>query len=76
MKDHVTDGLKTHLQSLPNFKSDIEDDPLALLLAIKTAVHKNFRTQCPSITLHLQLNRLLRTKQLGSEDPPCLCQAF
>ncbi len=76
MKDQVTDGLKTRLQSLSDFHSAIEDDPLALLTAIKTAVHENVRSQHPPATLHLHWDRLLCTKQANSEDPPTYAKYF
>ena len=73
---HVTDGLKSRLQAMPDFNTKIQDDPLALLRAIKTQTHENARTQYPPITITTHLDRLLRIKQESNEDPATFAKRF
>jgi len=62
VNNYCADGLKTRLISLPTFQSTIEDDPLALLTAIKTCVHENVRTQYPLVTMPTHWDHLLKLK--------------
>jgi len=76
MNDYCTDGLKNCLIALPDYESTIRDDPLALLTAIKTCVHKNARTQYPPVTISTHWDRLLKLKQAEEEDPPSYAKRF
>jgi len=76
MNDCCSDGLKTRLIAIPDYESTVRDDPLALLTAIKTCVHKNARTQCPPVTISTHWDRLLKLKQAEDEDPPSYAKRF
>jgi len=76
MNDYCTEGFKTRLISLLDFQSTIEDDPLALLTAIKTCVHENVRTQCPPGTISTHRDCLRKLKKVEDEDPPSYAKRF
>jgi len=76
MNDYCTDGLKNRLVALSDFETSIQDDPLALLQAIKTCVHENAVTQYPPVTILQHWSRLLNLKQTFEEDPPTYAKRF
>jgi len=76
VNDCCTDGLKTRLIALPDCESAVGDDPVALPTAIKTCVHENARTQCPTVTVSTHWDRLLKLKQAEEEDPPSCAKRF
>ena len=59
--------MQNRVEEHPDFHNKIEDDPIALLQAIKTLVHDTIRGQYPFISMTVALTQLLETKQNDNE---------
>ena len=60
--------MQQRIEEHPDFTSKIEDDPIALLEAIKVLMHTTVRAQYPYITLLQAEQRFYALKQLEGED--------
>ena len=66
--NYCTKMMQHRIQEHPEFESKIEDDPIALLEAIKTLTHDPLRAQNPMISATDALMRFLNLKQQEGED--------
>ena len=67
-QDYCTAGMKTAVQELPEFASEIEDDPLKLLSAVQKLMHTPMRAIYPYMGLSEAIARLINMRQHEEED--------
>ena len=60
--------MQSRIEEHPEFKTKIEDDPIALLEVIKTLMHDTVRAQYPLVSVTEALGRLLNVKQMENES--------
>ena len=66
--NYCTKAMQQRIEEHPDFKDTIEDDPIALLVAIQTLMHDPVRAQNPMISMTDALTRLLNFRQQEGED--------
>ena len=59
--------MQTRIEEHPDYESKIDDDPIALLEAIRTLMHDTVRAQHPHASLVSQLTMWLNMKQQTDE---------
>jgi hypothetical protein len=64
---HCNKTMQNRIQEIPNFKSEIQDDPIKLLKAIKITMHDPARAKYPYVSLTAVLIRLLTMRQFENE---------
>ena len=59
--------MQSRIEEHPDFESKIDNDPIALLEAIKTLMHDPVRAQYPMASMTDALTRLINVKQMDNE---------
>ena len=59
--------MQSRVEEHPDFETKIENDPIALLEAIKTLMHDPVRAQYPVVSMTDALTRLINVKQMENE---------
>ena len=67
-KDYCTKTMQQRIEGHPDFSSKIEDDPIALLEALKSLTHSTVRAQYPLRVMTEDLARLLNRRQTPEES--------
>ena len=65
---HCSKTMQTRVEEHPDYETKIDDDPIALLEAIKTLMHDPVRAQYPFASMTAQLSRFLNLKQQPDES--------
>ena len=65
---HCTKTMQTRVEEHPDYESKIDDDPIALLEAIKTLMHDPAQAQYPFASMAAQLSRFLNLRQQPDES--------
>jgi hypothetical protein len=68
MDEYVSPKMKTLIEEQADYKTRIEDDPIALLEVIKTLTHDPARAVFPLKSMNIALKRFMNTKQETGES--------
>jgi len=66
--NYCSKTMEQRVEAHPDFKTKIEDDPIALLEVIKTLMHDSIRAQYPFVSATDALSRLLTCRQYDNEQ--------
>ena len=66
--NYCTKGIQQRVEEHPNFKGEIEDDPIKLLESIKSLTHEPVRAQYPLIAVTDSFIRWINGRQYDDED--------
>ena len=69
LNNYVMDHLRRKVEQLENFKSEIENDPIKLLIALKTLSHDGTTVQYQWKTVLTALTRMASVKMEDNEKP-------
>jgi hypothetical protein len=68
ISNYCTKAMESRVQEHPEFESKIDNNPIELLIAIKTLMHDAVRAQYPIVSMTDALTRLTNTKQHDDEQ--------
>jgi hypothetical protein len=68
MSTYCTKSMQTRIEEHPDFEDEIDDDPIALLKAIKECMHDPVRAQYPIASMTEAVKRLVTAKQQEGES--------
>jgi hypothetical protein len=66
--DYMTKAMRQRIEEHPEFENKIDQKPVALLIAIKSAMHESVRAQYPYVSLTYQFTSVLNIKQRDDEN--------
>ena len=66
--NYCTKGMQQRVKEHPNFKGEIEDDPIKLLISIKSLTHEPVRAQYPLIAVTDSFIRWINGRQYDDKD--------